>query len=557
MKRPTLVLLGVLALAAGLRLFDLGARGVGHIEMYVPNIPLPPEISDPPPRLTLFRTLTGSLWEVHPPAWYLLNWPWTKAFGTSPTALRLPSALFGILSVGLLWSFARRERSAATAGLTALFLAANGLHVMWSQIARPVVFASTLGLASSLMLLGIVGSQCTRARLTTFIGVSLLGLCTEYYYWPLFGSQMVWVFLVSACRHWPGGLLRWQFLTLILASPLVTLAVAQSRPSYLESDGLGITVQYLGFGFLLGPGESSYAVSAFLPALLIVAGTVFAVLSLIRPSVEPPSEASFDPTDVPRTVWWMGVAAATLAALAGALVLARYQMAPLAKLLPTAAVPAGLALVSMVPMALLARRALILRREPKLSAVLCFLTPATVVAISTFVPFIDTKYFLLFTPFLLTLIADGIAVATGFFHGRLRTLFVTLAAAALLLVHVTGYRFYRDVAATPVDYRELARQMTPLLKAGDRVMVFRHWAMTPIFYYLPVSPQQYVGHDHAAVMRDTRAARFWVISLRDTQVPDPPSVQEAVAGCVLVRTLLAQHIRAELFEDCQVRSERS
>jgi hypothetical protein len=57
-----------------------------------------------------------------------------------------------------------------------------------------------------------------------------------------------------------------------------------------------------------------------------------------------------------------------------------------------------------------------------------------------------------------------------------------------------------------------------------------------------------VGQDHAADLAHRGAKRAWLISLRDSAVPDPPDIKAALQGCSLVRTFTARRIRAELYD---------
>jgi len=46
--------------------------------------------------------------DIQPPLYYLLAWGWTHLFGTREWALRLPSAIFNLLTLPLLYLLARR-----------------------------------------------------------------------------------------------------------------------------------------------------------------------------------------------------------------------------------------------------------------------------------------------------------------------------------------------------------------------------------------------------------------------------------------------------------------
>ncbi|MBI1786797.1 MAG: hypothetical protein HYR60_04490 [Acidobacteria bacterium] len=90
-------LLLLLSVGGYLRLSGLDSRSITHPEMYNPGIRMPEGLSEPRQRLTLTQVITGSLSsDGHPPAYFVLMWPWTKFFGASLTAMRFPSAVVGL-----------------------------------------------------------------------------------------------------------------------------------------------------------------------------------------------------------------------------------------------------------------------------------------------------------------------------------------------------------------------------------------------------------------------------------------------------------------------------
>src|SRR4029077_7416707 len=64
------ILLGLLVVCgAWLRLHDLDGRTIRQGEIFVPGIALPAGVSDPHAMLTVGSTLSGLMWDVHPPTW--------------------------------------------------------------------------------------------------------------------------------------------------------------------------------------------------------------------------------------------------------------------------------------------------------------------------------------------------------------------------------------------------------------------------------------------------------------------------------------------------------
>ena len=74
--------------------------------------------------------------ENAPPLYFLIVNAWAKAFGTSGVSLRMPSALFGIATVALLWRLGREWFDRGTGLTAAALLAVSPFHIAYSQEAR-------------------------------------------------------------------------------------------------------------------------------------------------------------------------------------------------------------------------------------------------------------------------------------------------------------------------------------------------------------------------------------------------------------------------------------
>ncbi len=85
------LLLGIGLVAAGARLTGLDAKPLWLDETLSWRLQSLP--------LGLLLERTGSAATVHPPLYFVILHVWTPCFGDSHFALRLPSALFGVLSV--------------------------------------------------------------------------------------------------------------------------------------------------------------------------------------------------------------------------------------------------------------------------------------------------------------------------------------------------------------------------------------------------------------------------------------------------------------------------
>jgi uncharacterized membrane protein len=119
--------LWLVGLASVLRFINLGAESLWYDEAFTAWIA----------RLDWRQFWPALRGDTHPPLWYLIEWANVRILGDSEFALRVPSALFGVLIVLLIWRIAVRLRfqpkTAFLAGVLAAVLPA-GLY--YSQDAR-------------------------------------------------------------------------------------------------------------------------------------------------------------------------------------------------------------------------------------------------------------------------------------------------------------------------------------------------------------------------------------------------------------------------------------
>jgi dolichyl-phosphate-mannose-protein mannosyltransferase len=148
----------VLAIAAGLRLWGLGAPGqpYGDESYYVFDAAaylgggIVDPIGDNPPAV---RIADEGTW-VHPPLGkWIIALLGVGPIGQRSIGWRFPSAMFGVAGVALLYLLALRLwRSVWWAGLAALLLALDGLHIVQSRMAMLDVFVTTFVTAAVLFL---------------------------------------------------------------------------------------------------------------------------------------------------------------------------------------------------------------------------------------------------------------------------------------------------------------------------------------------------------------------------------------------------------------------
>jgi hypothetical protein len=552
----TLVL--VLLASAGLRLRGLESRGMGHTESYTPNIELPSDYGEPRARLTLPRTIINSLWEPHPPGWYVFMFAWTKAVGTSLTAIRLPAALFGVLVVLLTFALGRMESDPLTALIGATLVGLNGHQILWSQISRPATLLCALGLLST-MLLVLAMRQSSRRYAWGYVAVVLAGVMVEHYFWFLFAGQIAYCILRYRLQPDTAlGLMRYQLLALIAASPLLSLMVFQGGARQFDPNAQSTISDLLAFGFLVEHDllQAETTIDAIRPAVAILGGILTLTglwafrsgFTAHRPSAAPLSGPSFALTAAVAFV-------STGAIPAVVRVLARASPDKYGSMLAAVVVPLGALVASYVLWRHSRQVAAILDRVvPRIGGADGL--PAIVVAlvgplalagtVSLWKPLLASRHLQMFVPFLLLVMARGL-VSLGSVRPRwISAVAVWIFVAGTLGAYVQAYQYQSTARPGPHDYRGLAEVWVPRIEPSDVILVRDHFRTTPLFYYMKPSRFNFIGLNHVAEIQRRNPARVWVFHV--TGWRDDPAIDKAVEGYRRVAEVTARNTRADLYE---------
>jgi len=115
--------------------------------------------------------------DFNPPLSYLINFGFGKVFGYSEIALRLPSVIFGVLTIWLVYKISQRKI------WPALLLATSGLHIYYSQEARMYSLAALAVTASFWFLL--------KKRWLGYMIFSLAALYSHYLTVFIFPAQLL------------------------------------------------------------------------------------------------------------------------------------------------------------------------------------------------------------------------------------------------------------------------------------------------------------------------------------------------------------------------------
>jgi hypothetical protein len=177
-------LAALIVLAAALRLSTLDEQSFWYDEAFTPVHVL---------HSGLGATLRAVVHhENTPPLWYLLAWVDARLFGDGALALRLPSALAGILTVPVVWAIGRRLGGQRAALIAAAIVAVNPLFVWYSQEAR--AYGLFVLLSALAMLCFVRALQApTRGRMAAFALAGALALLTHYFAVFLLIPMALWL----------------------------------------------------------------------------------------------------------------------------------------------------------------------------------------------------------------------------------------------------------------------------------------------------------------------------------------------------------------------------
>ena len=179
-------------LAAVLRLTTLGAQSFWYDEAFTPVHVLHPSLT------ATLRSVVHT--ENTPPLWYLIAWADSRVLGTGEYALRLPSALAGIVAVPVAWAIGRELTARrATAVAMAAFVAVNPLLVWYSQEARAYALFVLFAALAMLCFLRALHVP-SRGRMAAFALSGSLALLSHYFAVFLLIPMILWLLWAHADR---------------------------------------------------------------------------------------------------------------------------------------------------------------------------------------------------------------------------------------------------------------------------------------------------------------------------------------------------------------------
>ncbi len=201
--------------------------------------------------ITLITTLARI--DTHPPLYNVFMFFWIRAFGTSEFFLRLPSVIFGVLSIWVLFKLGRRMFGQEVGFNGALILVLSSFHVIFSQEARMYSLLGLLALISSFLFVEIL-QDASRGifqgrRFFLYLFVTELMMYTHLYSIFLIVAQDLFVLIRVMIDHEQVSFTRKGVLRDTTMKFLVYWLLVQIILAFLFLPWMMMVFMYQGFSF--------------------------------------------------------------------------------------------------------------------------------------------------------------------------------------------------------------------------------------------------------------------------------------------------------------------
>lgn len=133
--------------------------------------------------------------DFHPPGWFIILWFWGKLFGYSEIAVRLPSVIFGVITIYITYLIGKKLVSRNLGLIAALLTSVNPLHIYYSQEARMYVLATLAVSVNILLLLKLIKGN--KLNLIFLILSNVAVLASDYIAYFIFPAQLVFLIILK------------------------------------------------------------------------------------------------------------------------------------------------------------------------------------------------------------------------------------------------------------------------------------------------------------------------------------------------------------------------
>jgi len=285
-KKSTIILSSVLLLGLLSRLYHLGKDSPYRDEIFTALF-----TSDSVSNYDLGGLITYWFSQGHFPTYFLMMHYWIKLFGRGEFALRLPSVIFGVFSIYLVFLLGKRLFDRKTSLLASYLFAASTASIYYSQYARPYSMVVCFVLLSFLSFLRAL-ERNTPYSWVWYAAITLFTLLLSASALPILICQAF--FLAIAWPHYRGrvslksavaafSLITITYLPFLLKVFLPNIDSGKARPlGALIKPSLGTLVNIFNmFGGQLRIDNVTYAPDYGLSLLKGIFGAVLFLLCLL------------------------------------------------------------------------------------------------------------------------------------------------------------------------------------------------------------------------------------------------------------------------------------
>jgi mannosyltransferase len=261
-----IALLAIVLVGAFLRLYHLRAQSLGADDTWSVWIAL----------LSVPKILQSTAADVHPPLYYFLLHYWMAYFGASELAVKLPSVVFGVLSIIVMYALGRQLFDDRTGLLGAFILAVSAFNIRYSQETRMYSLLVLLGLLSMYFFIRLFQRSTPLTWAGYVISTTLLLYTHVYGLFLLIAQNLYVISLLAVSRKDAFWWRRWavlQLVVIVLFAPWVQVLINKTS---------GATSSGGASSFLALPGASTAVVdtlTSYVGGTLLLA--IFLVLSLL------------------------------------------------------------------------------------------------------------------------------------------------------------------------------------------------------------------------------------------------------------------------------------
>ncbi len=129
--------------------------------------------------------------DFHPPGYFTILWIWIRLFGFSEIAVRIPSVLFGVATVWIVYLLGKELVNRKAGLVAAILLSVAPLHVYYSQEARMYVLVALAVSLSWYFLIQIISKK--KFAIWGYVASMLLILSSDYIAYFILPAQLIFI----------------------------------------------------------------------------------------------------------------------------------------------------------------------------------------------------------------------------------------------------------------------------------------------------------------------------------------------------------------------------